>query len=195
MQETIKKHHILENKIIEIIDYIKKYYFDVADVCSRIKKLELDKSTQLDGLETICKDNIRSIENIKKINEITSSILGLEIEIKKFQNSLMEIQKNKEYIEMLEREIASGRFCVYPYIYLKNLSTFDELVTYSNMLSEKILDLEFLSGDANLITCSICLDFINMSEKILKCSHRFHEECINRWILQKSTCPQCRNPI
>jgi hypothetical protein len=39
-------------------------------------------------------------------------------------------------------------------------------------------------------TCSICLD---EGQKIqLHCGHVYHKECINRWLLESSTCPECR---
>ena len=38
----------------------------------------------------------------------------------------------------------------------------------------------------NIIECSICLDTIeNDSEKLIKCYHKFHKECIERW---KNSC-------
>lgn len=43
--------------------------------------------------------------------------------------------------------------------------------------------------------CTICLDPINNSEKILRCTHRFHERCINRWTLRHNNCPVCRTPV
>jgi hypothetical protein len=39
-------------------------------------------------------------------------------------------------------------------------------------------------------TCSICLD---EGQKIqLDCGHLYHKECINRWLLESSSCPECR---
>ena len=42
--------------------------------------------------------------------------------------------------------------------------------------------------------CPICLDELNDENKIcnLKCNHVFHEDCINKWLTKKSTCPYCR---
>ncbi len=43
--------------------------------------------------------------------------------------------------------------------------------------------------------CSICLDKIKDNSKTLECSHVFHHECINNWIVEslKFTCPLCRS--
>ena len=46
------------------------------------------------------------------------------------------------------------------------------------------------------IECIICLD--KLSEKPIKttsCMHIFHEECIDNWIKNNTSCPICRNTI
>ena len=46
------------------------------------------------------------------------------------------------------------------------------------------------------IECIICLD--KLSEKPIKttsCMHIFHEECIDNWIKNNTSCPICRNPL
>jgi len=41
--------------------------------------------------------------------------------------------------------------------------------------------------------CSICIDTDNTSEwSILPCGHKFHRECISKWLLTNQTCPICR---
>ncbi|KAK9069812.1 hypothetical protein SSX86_010208 [Deinandra increscens subsp. villosa] len=44
-------------------------------------------------------------------------------------------------------------------------------------------------------SCCICLGEYGKKEKIgvLECGHRFHEECIKRWLLSKNVCPMCRS--
>lgn len=39
--------------------------------------------------------------------------------------------------------------------------------------------------------CSICLDTISVGET-LKCKHRFHKNCIDKWKISNNTCPNCR---
>ncbi|MFS8001112.1 putative transcription factor C2H2 family [Helianthus anomalus] len=43
--------------------------------------------------------------------------------------------------------------------------------------------------------CSICLCEYEKEEKMgrLECGHRFHAECIRRWLLSKNVCPMCRS--
>lgn len=45
--------------------------------------------------------------------------------------------------------------------------------------------------------CAICLeDFTNFSNtKTLKCNHKFHVSCINKWKKSNNTCPICRETI
>ncbi|KAF5768891.1 putative transcription factor C2H2 family [Helianthus annuus] len=43
--------------------------------------------------------------------------------------------------------------------------------------------------------CCICLGEYEKEEKMgrLECGHRFHAECIRRWLLSKNVCPMCRS--
>ncbi|KAM0047257.1 putative transcription factor C2H2 family [Helianthus debilis subsp. tardiflorus] len=43
--------------------------------------------------------------------------------------------------------------------------------------------------------CCICLCEYEKKEKMgrLECGHRFHAECIRRWLLSKNVCPMCRS--
>ncbi|CAK62937.1 unnamed protein product (macronuclear) [Paramecium tetraurelia] len=43
--------------------------------------------------------------------------------------------------------------------------------------------------------CYICLEDITENNKILKCSHSFHEDCIQKWLKVKQTCPLCQSLI
>lgn len=45
--------------------------------------------------------------------------------------------------------------------------------------------------------CVICMEDIEQEEnvKLLHCSHLFHSECLNKWLLEKSTCPMCMTSI
>lgn len=47
------------------------------------------------------------------------------------------------------------------------------------------------------MVCCICLKSKRWYQEIreLKCGHRFHFTCINKWTKEKKTCPQCRIPI
>lgn len=42
--------------------------------------------------------------------------------------------------------------------------------------------------------CPICLDEIKEEDKkIIKCSHVYHKECINKWFERSHQCPLCRD--
>lgn len=45
--------------------------------------------------------------------------------------------------------------------------------------------------------CSICLEECSSSlqQHILPCTHKFHSACIQRWMENHATCPECRTPI
>ncbi len=58
----------------------------------------------------------------------------------------------------------------------------------------------------NIIECSICRDTIEKnSKKLIKCNHKFHKECIERWKdscndnciyeCNHTKCPYCRVKI
>ena len=42
--------------------------------------------------------------------------------------------------------------------------------------------------------CSICIDEYKIGDTIrqLKCSHTFHQECIDSWLKNNNICPNCR---
>ena len=43
-------------------------------------------------------------------------------------------------------------------------------------------------------TCPIC--FENIDEGVqLKCKHVFHDQCVGKWFMKKTTCPMCRYDI
>jgi len=47
------------------------------------------------------------------------------------------------------------------------------------------------------ICCSICIDNIEINKQQIKlrCSHRFHPDCISQWTTRKTSCPCCRKEI
>jgi hypothetical protein len=52
----------------------------------------------------------------------------------------------------------------------------------------------FISTDN---TCTVCLDDIDPISPVsaLPCGHRFHHQCIDKWITQSNTCPVCRRTL
>ena len=45
-------------------------------------------------------------------------------------------------------------------------------------------------------TCRVCLCEFEDGDsiRIIPCFHQFHQECIDRWLLQKAECPVCKAP-
>lgn len=55
-------------------------------------------------------------------------------------------------------------------------------------------DVEVLSSKV----CSICLEEFVVTENVKRipvCSHTFHSDCIDDWLLRRNTCPLCRHAI
>lgn len=52
----------------------------------------------------------------------------------------------------------------------------------------------YKNTDASHTDCSICLSEFCEEDcvRILKCTHYFHEQCINLWLQDNDTCPLCR---
>eukprot|EP00929_Paragymnodinium_shiwhaense_P089715 TRINITY_DN4988_c0_g2_i1.p1 TRINITY_DN4988_c0_g2~~TRINITY_DN4988_c0_g2_i1.p1 ORF type:complete len:210 (+),score=27.55 TRINITY_DN4988_c0_g2_i1:186-815(+) len=47
-------------------------------------------------------------------------------------------------------------------------------------------------------TCAVCLEAVDntCSSRLVRCGHRFHENCIGQWFARGSTtCPSCRDDI
>ncbi len=51
-----------------------------------------------------------------------------------------------------------------------------------------------VDDEADGEVCSVCLSQFSSEEVLIRlpCDHFFHEACISRWLLQDSSCPQCR---
>ena len=46
------------------------------------------------------------------------------------------------------------------------------------------------------MNCAICQDDIKETDSIRRlefCDHEFHENCIDRWLLNNASCPLCRH--
>ena len=45
----------------------------------------------------------------------------------------------------------------------------------------------------NLNECIICLEDMKFNEDLIlvKCSHIYHKECLEKWMVRRSVCPLC----
>ena len=73
---------------------------------------------------------------------------------------------------------------------------------YPNINVEQILTrVSTPPVDSNIISpinsnsCMICLSSMNELPITLPCQHKFHRECISRWLHTNNTCPCCRARI
>ena len=68
---------------------------------------------------------------------------------------------------------------------------------YNNLKLRYIKRGEILKYSNLLTNCPICLEDININEKIIKlsCNHCYHKSCLLPWINVNKTCPMCRIDI
>lgn len=61
-------------------------------------------------------------------------------------------------------------------------------------INSKKLMKTFTVGSGMDCECSICLDTLETGEKFaqLECAHKFHKNCIHKWLVNSLTCPCCR---
>ncbi|OEL13954.1 hypothetical protein BAE44_0025026 [Dichanthelium oligosanthes] len=50
-------------------------------------------------------------------------------------------------------------------------------------------------GGAPLGDCAICLDGVEDAGKEMPCGHRFHGQCLERWLGVHGNCPTCRHEL
>lgn len=85
--------------------------------------------------------------------------------------------------------------CASPLIHLFNICKIRCREKYYNYR----LKIYRVNSNDNLLLdeCSICLEKYKVNDKImnLKCRHSFHKDCINIWLKDNNTCPQCRENI
>ena len=63
-------------------------------------------------------------------------------------------------------------------------------------LPRKAVDQEMLDSDGKA-ECSICMDAVQPGTEVtvLPCKHWFHYNCIEMWLNQHNTCPNCRRSV
>lgn len=61
-----------------------------------------------------------------------------------------------------------------------------------------ILPVKYMESDAQHENCSICFeDEYTKSNYMVEtiCKHKFHKDCLKKWLNEKETCPCCRNSL
>ncbi|KAM9371786.1 RING finger protein 215 [Phaethornis superciliosus] len=53
------------------------------------------------------------------------------------------------------------------------------------------------SRPCELDSCAVCLEHFHRSQwlRVLPCSHEFHRDCVDPWLLLQQTCPLCKHNI
>lgn len=103
-----------------------------------------------------------------------------------------------EYIDNILNTISGTSMLFPPIIGLYNdiTSIYDpnqEDTTPKKVLTQN--QFNKLSKGYSTKTCNICLEDNNDSI-VLPCGHFFHENCISKWLLEKSiACPTCRKEV
>lgn len=94
---------------------------------------------------------------------------------------------------------ALNLYPIYPSIILNNFNNNNNNNEPSNNIELNNLDsikLEKLNENLE-VDCSICLNQLQEEEfiKTLECDHKFHQDCLDKWLINSQTCPICRNLI
>ena len=63
----------------------------------------------------------------------------------------------------------------------------------------KVKELESLREEEGGLDCVICMEPVDIKSPskrmVTPCNHFFHQECLERWLQVKRTCPTCRSPL
>ena len=112
---------------------------------------------------------------MKILKKIIREIRRQRDELK--EQSRRQIEFESDYIRRQREEYLKEEGII-------DLPEFNIKILEKNLLDEKNL-------------CIICLNNMEANEIviILPCTHIFHEDCITKWLKNKSTCPICQNEI
>lgn len=108
------------------------------------------------------------------------------------QGMQLESKKNPDLMEIIEEEDCDEVVEIDPRSSKKECQTNNKKVK-----SEQNHHIN-RPGPTSNATCAICLGDYNGGDKLrnLPCDHKFHIDCIDKWLVQKNACPVCkRKPI
>jgi hypothetical protein len=65
----------------------------------------------------------------------------------------------------------------------------------SNIPIQKVLVVD--TNEESVPQCSVCHELMQIGDYVRKlpCDHKFHQSCIDAWVLQHATCPNCRRHV
>lgn len=81
-----------------------------------------------------------------------------------------------------------------------------QITTSINLLQQnqiRQLEIELPTVNYNSIeypindSCAVCIEDFNNDDIVRKlpCSHIYHSECVDMWVIEKNTCPICKNSV
>ena len=94
----------------------------------------------------------------------------------------------KEYWELLEK------VDLLMYKFYESIEILENATVNSELLDYEIIESNNLENIEDKI-CTICQDDVTnemFTVKLKKCSHYFHQKCIDNWLIRSNTCPLCR---
>lgn len=163
---------------------------------SLTKKTQLNK-IEIDNITNIIYGTRSNTFNIVKkcipwrcISFITNSET-YDFEIHNFNNimAIIRLFSNFKHIKLpLIRQIIN--FKEWLVKKGKLTSQIGYMCLYDKYKANELINIENENKD-----CPICWDKITDDYIILDCSHIYHTDCINQWLIKKDTCPYCRNQI
>jgi Ring finger domain len=109
----------------------------------------------------------------------------------------------KNQLEQMEIDPGKIEFLINTYSNLEEaLENIDEISSddsgraseYLGELKQDEFIYDKITKDDNI--CCICRDPYSIGERLraLPCMHRYHSECIHKWLTRKNKCPRCLTP-
>jgi hypothetical protein len=82
-------------------------------------------------------------------------------------------------------------------LFLLNYTRLVIMTQYKYFKMKKLIRGQYIKEDSLIRECVICIEDINVNEKIIKlsCNHYYHKKCLLPWINVSKTCPMCRIDI
>ena len=78
---------------------------------------------------------------------------------------------------------------------LLNPTTETNELTFNDIITNTEIDLNVSNTNEMCSICRLNIEENNIVRKIQKCKHVFHQACLDNWLKNHTTCPNCRQDI
>ena len=78
---------------------------------------------------------------------------------------------------------------------LLNPTSESNLLTFNDIITNTEIDLNTSNTNEMCSICRLNIEENNIVRKIKKCNHSFHQSCLDNWLKNHATCPNCRQDI